>query len=162
MSRFCDSQLEIFSYGCGAATDTCSLISYCRAKAIKLPFKKLTLIEPSKIGLQRGIKYIQEALSDEELNKINIKQIHKTLQELEEYDLNSESEIQKLHVFSNILDLQEINLDNLALSNLFKMSDISINDKNITSKKIWIMRNNHFSDQYPIYRYHRIFQANSI
>ncbi len=197
MSRFCDRQLEIFSYGCGAATDTCSLISYCRAKAIKLPFKKLTLIEPSKIGLQRGIKYIQEALSDEELNKINIKQIHKTLQELEEYDLNSESEIQKLHVFSNILDLQEINLDNLALmlkktqkeynyficvnpkdqegqskrriddfynklSNLFKMLDISINDKNITSKKIWIMRNNHFSDQYPIYRYHRIFQANSI
>jgi hypothetical protein len=58
MSKFCDRELEIFSYGCGAATDICSLISYCRSKQIKLPFKNLTLIEPSRIALQRGIEYI--------------------------------------------------------------------------------------------------------
>ncbi|MEM8721607.1 MAG: hypothetical protein AAGE84_20315 [Cyanobacteria bacterium P01_G01_bin.39] len=49
LKEFNEQQLNIFSYGCGAATDTCSLISYCKTQQVNLPFKRLTLIEPSKI-----------------------------------------------------------------------------------------------------------------
>jgi hypothetical protein len=114
MSRFRDQQLEIFSYGCGAATDTCSLISYCRPKQINLPFKKLTLIEPSQFALERGVEYIHQALSPEEFDKIEIRKKYKTLDKLEKNDIDSESENLKLHVFSNILDIEEINLQNLT------------------------------------------------
>lgn len=114
MSRFRDQQLEIFSYGCGAATDTCSLISYCRSKQINLPFKGLTLIEPSHLALQRGVEYINQALSSDELDKIKIEEINKTLDKLEENDIDSESENLKLHIFSNVLDIEKINLQNLT------------------------------------------------
>ncbi len=114
MPRFRDQQLEIFSYGCGAATDTCSLISYCRSKQINLPFKKLTLIEPSQIALKRGVEYINQALSPEELDQIKIKEIYKTLDKLEENDVDSEFENLKLHIFSNVLDIEKINLQNLT------------------------------------------------
>lgn len=32
IAQFSDRNIEIISYGCGAATDVCSLISYCRSK----------------------------------------------------------------------------------------------------------------------------------
>jgi hypothetical protein len=138
LSTFCDRQLEIFSYGCGAATDTCSLISYCRSKQINLLFKNLSLIEPSKIALKRGIEYIKESLSDEEYQEIKINQVNKYLNDLEEQDVMSECMALKVHVFSNILDIQEIDLKNLALmlKNTQKGSNyfICINPKNSESK----------------------------
>jgi hypothetical protein len=137
ISKFDEQQLEIFSYGCGAATDTCSLISYCRSKQINLPFKNLTLIEPSRFAIKRGVEYINQALSPEELGEIKIKEIYKTLNELEENDISSESENLKLHVFSNVLDIEEINLHNLT--SLIKKTQkgdnyfICINPKNLES-----------------------------
>jgi hypothetical protein len=137
MSRLRDQQLEIFSYGCGAATDTCSLISYCRSKQINLPFKKLTLIEPSQFALERGVRYIKQALSPEEFDKIKIKQIYKTLDKLEENDIDSESENLQLHIFSNVLDIEEINLR--ILTSLIRKTQkgdnyfICINPKNSES-----------------------------
>jgi hypothetical protein len=196
ISRFCDSQLEIFSYGCGAATDTCSLISYCRSRQINLPFKKLTLIDPSRIALERGVEYINQALSSEEKNNINIKQVNKTINDLKENDICSEYENIKLHILSNVLDIEEINLESLAslikntqsgtnyficvnpkdregqskkridlfygkLLNLFKLSDISINDRDVTGKKIWMMKNCQYENR-SIPRYHRIFKIDAL
>lgn len=114
ISRFHNQQLNIFSYGCGAATDTCSLISYCRKQQIHLPFKKLTLIEPSQVALQRGIDYIKQSLSIEESKIINIKSLNKHINELENRDIYDDSLNSKLHVFSNVLDIEEINLNKIA------------------------------------------------
>lgn len=114
LSIFCDQKLKIISYGCGAATDTCSLISYCRSKQISLPFNALILIEPSQIALERGIQYINQALYLEELNNIKINKINKSLETLEKNDIFLNSKVTKLHVFSNILDLKEINLQKLV------------------------------------------------
>lgn len=139
LSIFGDRELEIVSYGCGAATDTCSLISYCHSKSLQLNIKNLTLIEPSEIALGRGIKYLHKALSDEELDKIKLKKIYKTIGELEEKDITSKSKISKLHVFSNVLDIQEINLESLAsLINKTQSGTnyfICLNPQNLESKK---------------------------
>ncbi|PSB08858.1 hypothetical protein C7B62_15235 [Pleurocapsa sp. CCALA 161] len=125
MSIFRDQKLEIISYGCGAATDACSLISYCRSKQINLPFNALILIEPSQIALERGIQYINQALYLEESKKIKINKVNKSLESLEENDIFSNSKITKLHVFSNILDLQEINLQKLV--SLLKNTQVETN-----------------------------------
>ncbi len=125
MSIFCDQKLEIISYGCGAATDACSLISYCRSKQINLPFNALILIEPSQIALERGIQYINQALYLEESKNIKINKVNKSLGSLEENDIFSNSKIAKLHVFSNILDLQEINLQKLV--SLLKNTQVETN-----------------------------------
>lgn len=53
-------------------------------------------------------------MSANELNTINIKEIHKTINQLQRNDILSEPENLKLHIFSNVLDIQEINLDDLA------------------------------------------------
>lgn len=125
LSRFYDQKLKIISYGCGAATDTCSLINYCRLEQINLPFNAVTLIEPSQIALKRGVQYINQALSVEELNRIIIKKVNKSLEKLEEKDIFSDSKIIKLHIFSNILDLETINLTNLV--SLIKNTQVGTN-----------------------------------
>lgn len=114
ISRFNSGELEIFSYGCGAATATCSLISYCRERQTKLPFQGLTLIEPSRISLNRGVEYIEQALFSEESDRINIQRIYKIISQLKKSDLASNSKAAKLHLFSNILDVKQIDLRLLA------------------------------------------------
>lgn len=114
ISRFQFHQLDILSYGCGAATDTCSLISYCRTHKIDLPFKNITLIEPSKIALQRGVTYVKQSLSNEESKTVNIKLINKYIDELEDRDIHNNSRNLQLHVFSNILDIEKVNLNKIA------------------------------------------------
>lgn len=125
ISQFSDRNIEIISYGCGAATDVCSLISYCRSKQINIPFTKLTLIEPSYTSLTRGFDYIKLALSPKELAHKSIEKIHKTINNLEISDIYSTSKNTKLHLFSNILDLEAINLFKLA--SLIKNSQTGIN-----------------------------------
>ena len=138
LNRFNNTCIETISYGCGAATDTCSLISYCYTKNINLLVNNITLIEPSFTALERGVKYIQQSLSYQIFDRLNIKKIYKLIEKLEDNDLTSNSEAIKIHIFSNILDINSIDLLSLASvihktqkgSNYF----ICINPKNLESK----------------------------
>ena len=125
ISQFSDRNVEIISYGCGAATDVCSLISYCHSKQINIPFTKLTLIEPSYTALISGFDYIKQALSAKDFAQKSIKQIYKTINDLEVSDIFSNSKKNKFHVFSNVLDLEAIDLTDLA--SLIKNSQTGVN-----------------------------------
>jgi ribosomal protein S6 len=105
--------LEVFSYGCGPATDTCVLINYLISKTIKLCIGHITLIEPSSISLQRGERYIRPALINPQRG-LEIKIINKTLENLNINDINSQAETVKIHIFSNILDVEQVDLKRLA------------------------------------------------
>ena len=72
LNRFSNTYIETISYGCGAATDTCCLISYCHTKNISLSINKITLIEPSTIALRRGVQYIKQSLPNQVINQLNI------------------------------------------------------------------------------------------
>ena len=112
LSKFEGKSLEIFSYGCGAATDTCTLIHYLMSNTINLCLERITLIEPSSISLQRGERYVRSALVNPQRG-LEIRTINKTLENLYIHDATSESDNVKIHIFSNILDV-EINLNRLA------------------------------------------------
>lgn len=66
------------------------------------------------VALQRGISYIKQSLSSEESKIINIKSLNKQISELENREIHDDSQALKLHVFSNILDIDKINLNQLA------------------------------------------------
>ena len=111
--KFIGKPLEIFSYGCGPATDTCVFISYLASKKINLSINSLTLIEPSAASLDRGEQYVQSALIHKQAG-LKIRTVNKKLDNLDITDVSSQSQTIKLHVFSNILDIEHINLKHLA------------------------------------------------
>ncbi|MGB3757443.1 MAG: hypothetical protein WBA07_13880 [Rivularia sp. (in: cyanobacteria)] len=132
LSKFVGKKLELFSYGCGPATDTCVLISYLMSQKINLYIKGVTLIEPSTVSLNRGKKYVESALMDEHVTwKIN--QVNKKIDNLDVIDVDSQLQTVKLHIFSNILDIREINLE--KLSELLKTSQKGSNYFLCTSPK---------------------------
>ena len=114
LNRFSNTYIETISYGCGAATDTCCLISYCYTKNISLSVNKITLIEPSTIALRRGVEYIKQSLPVRVVNQLNIRRIYKVIDRLKDKDLTSSHKTIKIHIFSNILDIDSIDLQSLA------------------------------------------------
>ena len=189
VSKFVGKPLEIISYGCGPATDVCALISYMNTNNISLSINTITLIEPSDASLTRGTEYVQSSLANQNIVKIN--KINKSLDDLDVSDITSQNKTTKLHFFSNILDIPNIDLNKLCnllnnsqkganyfvcisptryggkeriddfysiISNIFLVSDISVNDECIRGK-LYSMKKRQFEDNYYIDRYHRIFMA---
>ena len=114
LNRFSNTYIETISYGCGAATDTCCLIDYCYTKNISLSVNKITLIEPSTIALRRGVKYIKQSLPNQVVNQLNLRRIYKLIDRLEGKDLTSSPKAIKIHIFSNILDIDSIDIQRIA------------------------------------------------
>ena len=114
INRFTNAYIETISYGSGAATDTCCLIDYCYTKNISLSVNKITLIDPSIIALKRGIQYIKQSLPNRVVDRLNLRRIYKLLDRLEGKDLTSSPKAIKIHIFSNILDIDSIDIQSLA------------------------------------------------
>ena len=114
ISKFRGKKIEIFTYGSGSATETCVLIDYLISKNIDLAIKRITLIEPSFSSLQRGEQYVKSTFITS-YRGLEIKIINKTLEFLDTNDVNSKTETVKLHIFSNILDVEQVDLKSLAV-----------------------------------------------
>ena len=132
LSKFVGKTLEIFSYGCGPATDTCVLISHLMSQEINLNIESVTLIEPSAISLNRGKNYIESALIDKHLAlKINL--VNRKIDNLDAIDVTSQVQTVKIHIFSNILDIKEVSFKRLV--DLLKISQKGSNYFLCTSPK---------------------------
>jgi ribosomal protein RSM22 (predicted rRNA methylase) len=114
ISKFRGKKIEILTYGSGPATETCVLIDYLISKNIDLAIKRITLIEPSFTSLQRGEQYVKSTFITSHRG-LEIKAINKTLEFLNTNDVNSKTETVKLHIFSNILDVEQVDLNSLAI-----------------------------------------------
>ena len=125
LAQFEGKRLEIFSYGCGPATDTCVLINYLVSNKINLCVKPITLIEPSFVSLQRGKQQLRSIVVDQHRNLEIIRAINKTLENLNTNDISSQFQTIKLHIFSNILDVEQVDLKQLA--SLLKFSQKGAN-----------------------------------
>lgn len=116
--------IEIIDYGCGQALGTTCFIDYLKQNNYtNIKIDAITLIEPSKASLSRGILHINHLGFD--LYSANIKLINKGLQELNNNDLLTSNQNIKLHIFSNILDITGFEIENLA--NTIKESQSGIN-----------------------------------
>ena len=108
-----NNQIEIIDWGCGQGLATFTFIEYLRSCAITLCINKITLIEPSELALRRAAFHLK--LID---NSIRIKTVCKFFNELDVTDVMTTTESIKIHLFSNILDIEE---DKYSQSNLIKI-----------------------------------------
>lgn len=108
--------IEIIDYGCGQALATIMFIDYLKIKGnLNFTIQKVILIEPSKSALQRGaLNTIYSLKSISNKTKQTIFCVNKKLSEISTSDLVTNKKSLKIHFLSNVLDIDDFNIDELA------------------------------------------------
>lgn len=98
-----EHEVEIYDWGCGQG-----LASFILQELYEINNSRIVLIEPSEICLKRASAHLRK------LNPyIDITTINKDLDSLTERDINSQVDSLKIHLFSNILDVQGFSMEKL-------------------------------------------------
>jgi hypothetical protein len=105
--------IEIIDWGCGQALATCVLIDYLIEKNINLNVSSITLIEPSTFALQRGQSLVQRMFQNNPSTHSVVRLVNKYIDALTPNDLVSEPDSIKIHLFSNIIDVEGFDLTQL-------------------------------------------------
>lgn len=115
VNDFRNNDIQIIDWGCGQGLATVCLFDFFNKQNIPLELiKRVVLIEPSEMTLQRAILHVSAYIgSDNE----KIASIKKFLDDVNSDEITSEHPI-TIHLFSNILDISSIDL--LRLSNVIK------------------------------------------
>jgi len=94
------AQIEIIDYGCGQGIASFILLN--ELNFIEFPIEnisKITLIEPSKVALERADFFLNKSTK--------IVKINKYLNDIDNGDINTSDSSIKIHLFSNILDMAD-------------------------------------------------------
>ncbi|MCD8408531.1 hypothetical protein LNI96_11445 [Tenacibaculum dicentrarchi] len=113
-----NSDIEIIDWGCGQGLASISFLDHFK-DSISL-VSQTTLIEPSEIALKRASLHVKK-FDD----KIKIKTINKDLDSLFNSNFNTINTTKKIHLFSNILDI-----DLFSLTNLIELIENTFNGEN--------------------------------
>lgn len=109
-----DSNFEIIDWGCGQGLASVHLISHLRNHNLSNKLKKVTLIEPSKAAIGRAKLNVNKAVD----SGVEVEIIKKFLPAVYgDTDTISSLHIEEpicIHLFSNILDIKEIELKKLS------------------------------------------------
>jgi hypothetical protein len=106
--------INIIDWGCGQALATVLLIEYLKENNLNIDIKNIKLIEPSKLALKRGLLHI-DILKQKQYN---IESINKELDCIEQNDIKFDDDNIVLHLFSNILDVEQFRLDTSFLEKI--------------------------------------------
>lgn len=127
---------EIIDWGCGQGIGTINLFDFLSQNGIPNNVKKVTLIEPSKEALDRAILHTKRYLT----NKETVHSINDFFENISENQLKSNLGIPVIHIFSNILDVAQIDLKHLSkLVDQSVLSDnyiVSVGPLNATNRRI--------------------------
>ena len=105
---FDNQEIEIVDYGCGQALATMLYHDYLQANGISQTVSRITLIEPSAKALCRAGLHAKAFYPEAEIRTIN-----KLLNDVAPTEI-SHSGKPVLHLFSNIIDIEEVDLQHLA------------------------------------------------
>jgi superfamily II DNA helicase RecQ len=105
-----ESNFEIVDWGCGQGIGTICFFDFLKKRGLSNKVQKVTLIEPSQKALSRADLHVNSYLNDS--SKINT--IQKYLDDVTLEDIKSKNELPIVHFFSNILDIPQIDLKELA------------------------------------------------
>ena len=104
VTKIFSTDIEIYDWGCGQGTATICLLDFLNRKRIGYRISCVNLIEPSVPASTRA-KEVISCFDD----SIKIKTINKVFDDLTEDDF-SKSNSHKIHLFSNILDVDAFDL----------------------------------------------------
>lgn len=116
-THFADLQgkkIEIVDWGCGQAVATCVLLDWLLENNILINLSRITLIEPSLHSLEAGIKYVQRILLGVPEVTTFVRTANVYLNDLTDEQVETNTGDTKIHLFSNILDVDGINLADLS------------------------------------------------
>lgn len=115
-----DCEIKIFDWSCGQGMASIVLLEYLKEHNIHLTIKGVTLIEPSEIALKRASLHVRHFDSE-----VKIKTVLKDMDSLTNSDVCGIDGIVKLHLFSNILDVESFSMQHLI--DLIKQSYSGLN-----------------------------------
>lgn len=104
------NEIEIVDWGCGQAMGTVNLFDHLKSLDCFQNVKKVTLIEPSSVALQRGKDHVMSYVKDD----VEVNAIADFFENIRSNIFCSDLNRTVLHIFSNILDVVQIDLKHLA------------------------------------------------
>lgn len=113
ISSIFSEEIEIYDWGCGQGTASICLLDFLRSKNIAHNIVSVNLVDPSIPATQRA----REVLSCYEDIRVNV--VNKAFDDLDEQDFVCSNQ-RKLHLFSNILDVDAFDL--AQFTHLFQKS----------------------------------------
>ena len=113
ISSIFSEEIEIYDWGCGQGTASICLLDFLRSKNIAHNIVSVNLVDPSIPATQRA----REVLSCYEDIRVNV--VNKAFDDLDEQDFVCSNQ-RKLHLFSNILDVEAFDL--AQFTHLFQKS----------------------------------------
>lgn len=107
--------IEIVDWGCGQGIGSGVVVEALKERDLLKWIKKITLIEPSPQALDRAVSNLSKITQE----RVQIDSINKSLSPSEEDAKNSLDAIgykypNVIHIFSNILDVKEVDLPHIA------------------------------------------------
>lgn len=114
-------ELEVYDWGCGQGLASICLLEYLNTQDTNYSIDKITLIEPSEIAIKRASLHLRKFTEDTQIITIN-----KDLDSLENSDFESIKNKTKIHLFSNILDI-----DLFSMTDLIKLIEENFQGINI-------------------------------
>lgn len=120
-----ENDFEIVDWGCGQGIGTICFFDYLKKEGFNINVKKVTLIEPSEYTLNRAALHIESYLGASK----KVITVKKFLDEVTIQDIESDSNLPRIHFFSNILDIPQIDLKELSQ----KVNDTIAHDNFIVS-----------------------------
>jgi len=105
---FKEVNTTVIDWGCGQGIGTISLLEYLHSKEIYLPIKRIILIEPSKIAINKANEYIMES-GYPNMDKIEMIFINKDINDISTIDFEHVM-TNCINIFSNILDVESIDI----------------------------------------------------
>ena len=102
-------EINIIDYGCGQTIGTMCYADYLVCSRSKQNVRSVTLIEPSKVCLDRAALHTSIVLPDAEIHAVC-----KTFDQLTANDLPTNECDITLHILSNVLDIQSFDLERFA------------------------------------------------
>ena len=103
-----DKNIEIYDWSCGQGLASIVLLEYLEGKGVVLKVDQVTLIEPSEIALKRASLHVRHFDSE-----VRIRTVLKDMDSLNIADVNGRDERVKIHLFSNILDVEAYSMRHL-------------------------------------------------
>ncbi|MFT4155848.1 hypothetical protein [Parafilimonas sp.] len=105
--------IDIVDYGCGQALASIAFYDYAIRNNKNINVDKIILIEPSEIALKRGILKLNYFI-DYKNHHVELSKVNKRLDNITNADLTSNDSNIKVHLLSNILDVDSFNYIQLA------------------------------------------------
>ncbi len=119
--RDLEGKIELYDWGCGQGLASMCFLEYLKEDKIEAFINRITLIEPSEIAIKRASLHLKKFSPESHVITVN-----KDFDSLDNNDFESNNIAKKVHLFSNILDIDYFSMSKLINTILKNFSEENI------------------------------------